>query len=70
MVDRRCAIVSTVLPRISRSNASCTRYSLSASRALQTNDAVIHNSVRYKEKFVHYPREVKQLWLMDQTIIV
>lgn len=34
MVDRRWAIINTVLPSISRSRASCTRYSFSASNAL------------------------------------
>lgn len=35
MVDKRCAIVKTVRPAISLSRASWTRYSLSASKALE-----------------------------------
>lgn len=34
IVDKRCAIIRTVFPTMRRSKASCTRYSLSASKAL------------------------------------
>lgn len=38
IVDRRWAMIKTVLPSISRSRASCTRYSFSASKALTRNE--------------------------------
>lgn len=40
MVDKRWAMINTVLPAMSRSRASCTRCSFSASRALPTRNGV------------------------------
>ena len=44
-VDKRWAMINTVLPFMALSMASCTRYSLSASKALVAYEAVDNNIV-------------------------
>lgn len=85
MVERRWAMINTVRPSISRSNASCTRNSFSASRALKQRPGKVslyspsHHDIRHKSltnlsiwqvwSILLYKIMVRRLTCKDHTVL-